>query len=211
MKKSFLLFAAMACTSLSLFAQTTNSTTSSPLSFGLKAGVNLATMTGDAGEDASKKMLLGLNAGVFATYHVSESFGIQPELTWSTLGVKLKEKGGNGEATLKMNYLTLPILAKYTFEGSGFSLYAGPQIGYLLSVKSKITDGTNVTEGSNKDGYKSTDFAGVAGLEFEIPNTKFNISGRYQLGLTKIAKGSNSDDKGGKLNAATFTVGYKLF
>ena len=207
MKKSLLLIAAFACTSLSLFAQTTSTVTTSPVSFGLKAGANLATITGNNGAGDSKSSLVGLNGGVFATFHVSESFGVQPELTWSTLGVKYKGTmaGNSYSVKQKLNYLTLPVLAKYTFAGSGFSLYAGPQIGYLLSAKVKGESGTDL---DNKDNFKNTDFAGVAGLEFEIPNTKLNISGRYQFGFTKIGDNTGAGDN--KNAAATFTIGYRL-
>lgn len=202
MKKSFLLLAAIAFASVASFAQTTSTVTASPVSFGVKAGINLANLSAKStGSDFENlKSKIGLNAGVFATFHVSESFGIQPELAWSTLGAKAKE----GDTKLAFNYLTLPVLAKYTFTGSGFSLLAGPQIGYLLSAKAK-GDGADQ---DIKDFLKSTDFAGVAGLEFQIPNTKFNIAGRYQFGLSNILDA----DGDGKLknNAATFTVGYRF-
>lgn len=198
--KKLLLTAVIACSGLSLFAQTNSTVSTSPVSFGVKAGINLANFSVSEGELDSKSKL-GLNAGVFATIHASESFGIQPELAWSTLGAKAKESGGKQI----LNYLTLPVLAKYTFATSGFSLYAGPQIGFLLSAKSKLGDESI----SNKDQFKSTDFAGVAGLEFEFPNTPFNISGRYQFGLSNIAEGSTGDVKL-KNNAATFTIGYRF-
>lgn len=203
--KKLLLTAVIACSGLSLFAQTNSTVSTSPVSFGIRAGVNLSKSTGDAPAGVSTKSLLGLNAGVFANFHLSESFGIQPELAWSTLGDKTEGNiPGLGNAKYKtvLNYLTLPVLAKYTFTGSGFSLYAGPQVGFLLSAKQKSGD----VSGDVKDSFKSTDFAGVAGAEFEFPNTPFNISGRYQFGLTKVLEaGSDS-----KINAATFTLGYRF-
>lgn len=206
MKKVLFLAAAVACTTFS-FAQEKKMATSSAISFGVKAGVNLSNFSesvpsGEDKEDFSSK--IGLNAGVFATFHLSNSFAIQPELTWSTMGVKEKEDGS--DAKMPLNYLTLPVLAKYTFAGSGFSLYAGPQVGFLLSAKVK-GDGASV---DIKDSFKSTDFGAVAGLEFEIPNTKLNISGRYQFGLANIAKDAPDGYKL-KNTAATFTVGYRLF
>lgn len=206
MKKSLLLIATLACTSLSLFAQTSTAVNKQPISFGLKAGVNLATITGNNAAGDAKSTLIGLNGGIFATFHVSESFGVQPELTWSTLGVKYKGSflGNSITEKQKLNYLTLPVLAKYTFAGSGFSLYAGPQIAYLLSAQRKMNSNSSL---SNKDQFKSTDFSAVAGLEFEIPNTKFNVSGRYQFSLTKNSDNSAGDNKNA---AAIFTVGYRL-
>lgn len=205
MKKSLLLVAAFACTGVFSFAQTKSSAKSQPVSLGVKAGVNVATITGNNGAGDSKSSLPGLNAGVFATFHVSESFGIQPELTWSTLGVKYKGSllGNSYSYKQVFNYLTLPVLAKYTIAGSGFSLYAGPQLGYLLSAKRKSGD----VSLSNKDGFNSTDFSAVTGFEFEFPNTRFNVSGRYQFGLTKIGDNNAGDNKNA---AATFTVGYRL-
>lgn len=201
MKKVLFLAAAALCTKLS-FAQTKTA----PVSFGLKAGLNIAKLK-VTNSDESYGSLLGLNAGAFATIHATSTFAVQPELTWSTLGAKEKAEGITSKIVL--NYLTLPVLAKYTFATSGFSLYAGPQIGFLLSANSKVSSDEGSIKTSIKDQIKSTDFAGVAGVEFEIPNTKLNISGRYQLGLSNIAKDSDGDSKV-KNNAAIFTIGYRF-
>ncbi|RXK81240.1 porin family protein [Filimonas effusa] len=204
MKKSFLLLAVIAFISIHSSAQTVSTVKTTPISFGLKAGININTMVGSSNNPLSdRSSLVGLNAGVFANFHVSEQFGIQPELAWSTLGAKFEGTlvGMHYKEKQLLNYLTLPVLAKYTLANSGFSLYAGPQIGFLLSAKSKRSD----IAYSNKDNYKSTDFAGVAGVEFEFPHTPFNISGRYQFGITEVGEVGSARN-----NAATFTVGYRL-
>lgn len=201
------MLAAIALTSVASLAQTTSTETKTPVSFGIKAGINIAQQSGVTSFSIdSKSSLIGLNAGAFATLHLSDHFGIQPELAWSTLGIKAKTIGSTGspshDAKQLLNYLTVPVLAKYAFTGSGFSLYAGPQIGFLLSAKYKQQGATL----SNKENFKNTELAGVAGAEFEFPHTPFNISGRYQMAITKAEKSGAS----ARNNAATFTVGYRF-
>lgn len=104
-----------------------------------------------------------------------------------------------------LNYLTLPVLAKYSFEDAGFGAYLGPQIGYLLSAK-------GIFEGDSEDlkeDLKSTDISGIIGVEYFLP-AGIGISARYQLGLSNIAKDADEGEGSIKNNALTFTLGYRF-
>jgi hypothetical protein len=180
------------------FAQTT-STSTGKTGIGIRAGVNLSKFGGDA---EGTKNHTGLNIGLDYAIPLGTSFAIQPEVAYSELGAKYDLAGM--EAKEKLTYITVPILAKYTFATSGFSLYAGPQLGIMMSAKVKGLPGGTVDV---KEEYNTTDFSGVFGLEFLIPNTGLFLSGRYQLGFSNINKDGN-----GKLNnnAATILVGYRF-
>src|ERR1700749_475310 len=108
--------------------------------FGVKAGLNLVTLTG-AVEDASAKV--GFNAGGFAEIKLSEKFAIQPELLFSTQGYKYKETGSDAdysyEEKLNLGYLNIPVMAKF-YVAQKFSIEAGPQLGILLSAKAKVEE-----------------------------------------------------------------------
>lgn len=178
MKKVFLLIVGVASFA-TMQAQT---------KFGVKAGANFASLTGDA-EDV--KMKVGFNAGAFARFSLGESFSLQPELVFSAQGAK--EDGG--DAKINLSYVNIPILAQYHFKG-GFNVEAGPQIGFLTTAKLK-EDGNKV---DIKDGLKSTDFSLAFGAAYTTAaNIGFNA--RYNLGLGNISDG------GGKIHNSVIQVG----
>lgn len=169
--------------------------------FGVKAGINIASLTIKP-EDAetSTGSLIGVTGGFFATIPGGAGFSVQPELNYSGMGAK--EKITNGK--LLLNYLSVPVLAKYSLESAGFAAYLGPQFSYLLSAKAKA-EGTSVDA---KDQVKSTDVSGVIGVEYFLP-VGVGLSARYQLGLTNIAK-DTEDGTSVKNKAVTFTIGYRF-
>lgn len=170
---------------------------STGVSFGVKAGLNLSNLTEKvSGVKVTYSSVANLTAGGYAIYHLNPSWALQAELLYNGSGAKL-----SGSGKINMSYLSVPVLAKYAIASSGFSIFAGPQIGFLLSAKS-IPDGGSSTD--VKSSFKSTDISGVAGADYTFIGG-FNISARYQLGL------SNIDASGGgtiKNNAINFTVVY---
>ncbi|MBI2730663.1 MAG: PorT family protein [Sphingobacteriales bacterium] len=147
--------------------------------FGLKAGLNISTFSGS---DASgSKSKAGFYAGGLVNIPVSGGFSVQPELVYSGEGAK-GDDGNGGTATQNLNYLNIPVLAKYTFNG-GFFAETGPQIGFLLSAKAK-GGGVSVDD---KDAFKSTAFSWGVGVGY---TSSANIGGsvRYNLGISKIDK-----------------------
>jgi len=98
MKKLFLAaFAVFAFTSMN----------AQEVKFGAKAGVNLATLGGDA-EDVDGRT--SFHVGGVAEIIISEKFSVQPELLFSSVGVKEEYSESFGgidvkfEETLKLNY-----------------------------------------------------------------------------------------------------------
>jgi len=169
--------------------------------FGIKAGINVANVTIKTGDATfSPKYRYAPTGGFFASLPIgSRDLRIQPELLYSGLGFR---SGDAGKA--KYTYLVLPVLLKYAIANTGVAAYAGPQIGYVLTAKEE--SGGPVED--VKNALKSTDIAGIIGVEYTFP-VGVTISSRYQLGFTNIAKESSSEEFA-KLNAVTFTVGYRL-
>ncbi len=132
---------------------------------------------------------------------MSNGFSIQPELSYSQLGAEFENSSTDGK--LSMDYVTLPILAKYDFTNSGFSLYAGPQVGFLTSAKLKDDNGSV----DWKDNVKGTDFAGILGGEYQFTGAPVGVSARYQFGLSSIADNDNTDIKN---NGFTLSLFYKF-
>ena len=117
MKKLFLVAA------IAVFGFT--SANAQEVNFGAKAGVNMATITGDDVDDTKSKT--SFHIGAVAEIAISDKFSVQPELLYSAQGTKADE----GDEELKIDYINLPIIAKY-YVAEGFSIEAGHQVGFLM-------------------------------------------------------------------------------
>lgn len=174
MKKIFLGLALVAGTFT--FAQKTSSNTasSSPIRFGLKAGLNVSTISN---YDVNSKA--GFYAGAFATIPVAQDFSVQPEVLYSGLGAKSKN---NSSDKLNLDYITVPIMFQYNALPNLY-VEAGPQFGFLVSAKNKFSGGSIDV----KDGTKGFDFGlGLGAGYYFTPNIGVNL--RYVAGLSDIAK-----------------------
>lgn len=140
--------------------------------WGVKAGVNLANVTG-----MNSDMKVGFNAGIATEFGLTEKFAVGPELVYSLQGASA------GESKLNASYINLPIMAKY-YVIKGLSINLGPQLGYVVSMKSKMGS-TSVK--ADKSTYNSFDFGIGVGATYHIQ--KFLIDARYTHGLTNVAKG----------------------
>jgi hypothetical protein len=169
--------------------------------FGAKAGVNLANLTGKIlGEKESYDTKTGLHIGGFVEIPISEKFSVAPEVNFDQWGAQTEELGTKMQ--MNLNYINVPILAKVNV--GGFGIYAGPQIGILMSAKAKSGD----LESDEKESFNSIDYGAVFGAEYNLAYGIF-LSARYNLGLSRIDKESD-DDNYTKNTAITFGVGIKF-
>lgn len=179
--------------------------------FGVKAGANLSTFTGDV-EDA--KSLVGFHVGAFAEIKLTDKFAVQPEILFSTQGAKNEESGAgfSSEDKLNLSYLNIPVMAKY-YVAEKFSLEAGPQIGFLLSAKDKYEysgpGGSDSGKEDVKDGFKSIDFGVNFGAGYDFTEN-LSVGLRYNLGLSNIADGDDAGDAKVKNSVFSLSVGYKF-
>ena len=196
MKKVLLVLTAITVTTLS-YAQ---------VQFGVKAGVNIATVTGSGANSDNipgKTSLINFNAGGLVSIPVSGSFSVQPELVYSGQGVKGSEDGES--ETVNLSYLNVPILAKYMI-ASGFSVEAGPQIGFLLSAKEKVTEGSSSAT-TTIPNTNSVDFSIAAGVSYLLSSNNLGFDARYNIGLTNVnsGAGASSDEiKNGVIQIGVF-------
>jgi len=158
--------------------------------FGLKAGLNFANTVGSDVEDASS--ITSLHFGGFAEFSLSEKFSLQPELVYSAQGTK------QSNIKVKLNYLNLPVLAKY-YVSNNFSLESGPQLGFLLSA--------DVLGVDIKDEIESTDFSWAFGLGYQL-ESGLGFAARYNLGLSSIAKDFEGESSKVKNSVIQLSVAY---
>ncbi len=192
MKKIILLVAVLSLSASAAFSQ--------GFEWGAKAGLNLAKIT----DEDDIKMRPGFYAGVFAEKVVSDFFGVQGELLYSQMGAKAKFEGET--SVTKHDYLVLPILAKF-YVLEGLSVDLGPQFGYMLSAKEKFDGETS--NYYDEDGLKKFDVSFAAGLSYKICG-RFDVSARYNLGLTKIYDFEDMGDYKPKNGVISVGVGYRF-
>ena len=142
----------------------TSNAFSQGIDFGIKAGVNFATLT-DASNLSNKTGFVG---GVFAGIKFSDKVAIQGDLLYSQQGAK----GENGYDDLELDYLNFPIVFKY-YIVKRLNIQAGPQFG------SVVNDNYN-------SGFESFDVSGVVGIGLDLP-LGLRVTGRYGFGLNDIA------------------------
>lgn len=144
------------------------------------------------------------NIGVFAEYQFNKRWAIQPELVYSRqggfskVGILSFQNNGDGIAGsykvwYRVNYLNVPILAKWYALPGKLSIDLGPQFGFALKhdVKTKLNSITAI-ETIDKDAINTFDFAVAAGVTYYFtPMIGANV--RYNLGLTDIAKDNDGD------------------
>lgn len=163
---------------------------------GFKFGLNYANITGDiADTDARIRMHLG----AVIEFPISQRFYIQVEPMYSAQGYKIDEAGE--ENKISLNYLALPIIAKYYFTDK-ISLETGPQLATLANAAESAED----TPDEFFDSFNNFDFSWSFGGGYKLESGLF-FQLRYNLGLTNIndITDSNIDFKH---SVAQLSVGY---
>ena len=225
---------------------------------GIRGGLSIPNLSAGGSEqnplNTGYSSRQGPDVGIFAEYKFSNLFSIQPMIEYSSQGGK---KDGlqafatpriptnsssaqlppyiyaNYNSEAKLNYLAIPILAKFgwTFKHTPLRLYvdAGPFVSFLLSAK-QVTSGSSpfyldaggtqelpggaqsFNANTNiKDQLHTTNvgFEGNLGLAYIFGNSNIFIEGGGNYGLLNIQKGTAN----GKNNtgAATITAGYSYW
>ncbi|PIF45802.1 outer membrane protein with beta-barrel domain [Chryseobacterium sp. 52] len=205
----------------------------SPITFGVKAGLNASTLTksdGNYGYDSDynndQKLKPGFNAGVFVNIPVAAKFSVQPELLFSQLGSKTEEetKSSNSyrseyDYKKTLSYLTLPLMVQYNILPQLY-VEAGPEFGFLLGGKDKgdlttiktsgsttTTEKTTFSNKINKDFYNKFNFGIGIGAGYYFTQN-FGVTARFTAGITDIYKHNSGDAV--RNNAFQVGVAYKF-
>ncbi len=154
--------------------------------FGVRAGLNIATVSGDGYGDV--KPLTGFYAGVFKEITVvPELFFIQPEVQYSMQGFK------SNDTDYTIGYINIPVMARVYFLKL-LSLEAGPQVGFNISDNFPEVAGEKI-----KVETIDTAIAGGVGLNFPLG---LSINARYVMGLSEIVKDSEAKNQVLQLGAS---------
>lgn len=230
------------------------------ITIGLRGGISIPNLTAGGSQqnplNTGYSSRQGPDVGIFAEFKFTDMFSLQPMFEYSSQGGK---KDGlqafpiptqiseayqgqnqappmylyaNYKSEAKLNYLMLPVLAKfgYNFHRSPFRVYidAGPFLGLLVSAH-QVTSGSSefyadasgqrqlpygIQSFNSNDDIKSQlnkinfGIEGNLGLAYKIKRSTVFIEGGGNYGFLNIQKGTAN----GKNNtgAATADVGYAL-
>lgn len=144
------------------------------VNLGIKGGMNLATMTGDATADIDTKTRTGLTFGAIAEIETAPNLIIKSEVNYCEKGVEKQDD--NASEKVKLTYIQIPVLFKYKFPVQGKvipSLYAGPAIAINMSGKDDIAGyGPDFDGEYDIANVKSTDLSAVLGGGVSFPMGK---------------------------------------
>ena len=173
---------------------------------GIKAGVNFANLHGSdvrSGLDSRT----GIAGGLYLRYGIGTALYIQPEVLYSMKGSKTTV--ADTTTTLKLDYIEVPIMLKYAFQGSGSSITpnigVGPAFAFKVSAKDSEDPGQTADVSSDFKGF-DLGLAFAGGLDFAAGPSAVSLDVRYTMGLSKI--GNSTPTPSVKNGAWTVSVGY---
>ncbi len=167
------------------------SMTAQDFAFGVKGGINVASIGGNTSTGLGALNSLGskvsFHIGAMVEIPFSEKISVQPELLYSSQGSNWSFSAT--ENNLKLDYVNLPVMVKY-YIIKGLSAEAGPLAGFLLSTN------------ADKEDYKSLDIAIGIGASYKITENLF-VGLRYNKGIMNI---NNDPELNGKNQNNVFQV-----
>lgn len=178
-------------------------------SWGVKGGVNFATLNGDIESPDSRT---SFHVGLVAEFPLAEIFSLQVEALYSGQGAEydytvdpLIGDPFTVNQELQLDYINVPVLAK-VYVIKGLSIEAGPQFSFLLNDEwDTDPTGNNGDEPSPIRQTANTFEFGVAGgLTFQTEMGLFAY-GRYNQGISDIA-----DDLNVQNSVFQLGIGYKF-
>lgn len=180
-------------------------------SWGVKGGVNFATLNGDIESPDSRT---SFHAGLVAEFPLAEIFSLQVEALYSGQGAKYDQVYATGNVLdpvgtrnveLQLDYINVPVLAK-VYIVKGLSIEAGPQFSFLINDQwdTEPTSGGGSSPSPIRESAHTFEFGVAGGLTFQTEIGLFAY-GRYNQGVTDIA-----DDLNVQNSVFQLGVGYKF-
>lgn len=222
MKKVFFMLVC-AVVALSASAQRASSSSSSffstessdqPVTFGIRAGVNFANVTGDDLRKQSSHT--GFHAGVVVDIPLMESLYIQPGFFYTVKGFEWERYHIARKASPA--YLEIPILASYRYPISDdvqLQINFGPYLAYGIGGKVKTTDHDNNDMEGEYNYFDAEIHKFDMGLQIGVGVTiakHYYVGIGYEFGLTKINKDDYDYDEVESIKNKNFfiSVGYNF-
>lgn len=158
--------------------------------FGIKGGVNLATLEIDDDSDPNMNtnMKTSFHGSAFVNIPLSANFRFQPEVMFTSQGTKSSVRSSTESTLAGINeydfrYIAVPLMFQWMSTG-GFFVELGPQFSYLTKANGDRQNDNSV-ELKNSDYVKKTDFAGDAGIGY-LSRIGLGLNARYVHGFSNV-------------------------
>ncbi len=205
MKKFIIATAVLALLITAATAQTT---------FGVQAGVINSNFKGDALNSLNNvvdltngiittKSKTGFTIGGYASIPIADKFYFEPGISYAQKGYAmqgalkidaLKFLGANASAKVEAHYIDVPLVLKAEV-AKGLSIYAGPQVSYLVKNNLHVNAGVLGISLYNSrlditDNFNRIDMGITGGIGYKL-NNGLNFKAGYGHGLSKLDKNDN--------------------
>lgn len=161
-------------------------------SAGPRIGLNLSNYWGNAD---GMKFKPGIAAGAFLMYSSLNHFGISADVLYAQRGTRFNN--GAIKFTQRVNYLEIPVVARYFLTLSGNfrpNIFVGPSLAIKLNAKrvnGEILGGGSFPpiNGENSNDFKDLDLGATGGFQLNWGTgnrQRFLIDARYNLGLSDV-------------------------
>ncbi|MFW6222098.1 MAG: porin family protein [Bacteroidota bacterium] len=182
---------------------------------GIKGGLNLSSLTIEEADD--NNIIPGFHAGLWMKNMFTEQFGVQPEILFSTKGVKtvyneefLGFDVADGNTKLNLNYIDVPIYFVFQL-AEDFDFHLGPRIGYLLNAsmetQAEVLEFIDVDDEDeiDRENFNTLDYGFSGGLGFYLDPVTIGFN--YDMGLRPVAKdGEFTEDLLGDARNSTIQI-----
>lgn len=179
---------------------------------GIKAGANYMTLgqleTGGATYDYDYRF--GFQGGLMADLPLSSQVSFMPQVLYTQKGGTLKATVANttGEIKTRLNYLDVPLLFGFK-PSSEVTLFAGPQVAFLLSQSSDTyVNGAATSNTTSTDGLRKNAIGGNVGIGYNF-NSNVSLIGNYVFDFDKAANDNSSQSKA-KNSGFALSLGYSF-
>lgn len=204
--------------------------------FGVKAGLNIASLPGDYPSYIDNKSKVGFHAGFTTDIKLTTKLSLLGEVLVSTQGGKTEYNPSPTESVkqdIQLTNLNIPVLFRYKVIEK-LSIEAGPQVGFVLNARNELAytnalypmqnetieidglnDGTFTSIDGNTYAYKKSirtvDFSVNLSATYAVHKNIY-VQARYNRGLTAVdlasTVGSNTSSINLKNSVFQLSVGY---
>ena len=183
---------------------------------GVKAGLNLASLTPEEDESPDITRRRGLVAGAWMRKPIRDRLSLQVEGLFAEKGVEFDISALAGapgsSAELQLRYLEVPILARIDAGAAAanprFFVVGGAAPAFKLSARSRVTVNGEEQTRDEDDEVEAFDVGLVAGAGVALGRAQ--IEGRYTHGLMRINTDDNEPNDRVQNRVFSVTVGFRL-
>jgi hypothetical protein len=193
--KKILFTSALVLSGAFITASAQSTTTSSGVSFGIRAGVNLQNINGKDGngDKLENKLVPRFQGGVVVDIPLADQFYIQPGVLFSGKGAKEKDTDLN----VSLSYIDVPVTFLFKpLLGTGHMLLGvGPYVGFAIAgnvsddndneEKVKFENEVTVLQAATDPYFRRLDAGANLLVGYEM-SSKLSIQLNAQLGMAKI-------------------------